>query len=226
MKPQAPRIKAPTPIRQTPDATFGSPLPAMARVPRPIDFNFALWIPCCSNLGQRGFSDEYIQLGHGGMWDTHFADRILSTTAGVVWWWMPGGAPEYGDLLEFDHMTQCRKNTTTAHLGNTADLWYAMAEAKKIGRKVALYTGSTIPMNPLGTDRIEEIVMSELGPYKGVCDMVCIDAGCAAVEGDAYCVAHRIITRELGMECLAETRGLVGRYSAINGHAHVCTSDL
>lgn len=187
-----------------------------------IDQNFATWIPCASNVGTRGFSDEYVRLEHGGMYDLHFHDRIIASGAGMFVFWMPGGVMEVGDILEFDCMKHCRANVQTAHLGDPADLWYALNECKKLGRKTALYLGATMAWDSLSTSDIEQLVMDEIAPYKGACDVVIIDSGCEAIEGDAYCVAHRVITKDLGMECWAETRALKGKYTSINGHTHLC----
>lgn len=219
--PRPPRIKPPTTPRQTPQVSFGQ-RPEAVTSGHQLDPNFALWIPCASNVGPRGFSHEYIEKGHGGMYDLHFHDRIIASGAGLVVFWMPGGKMETGDMLEFDCMKHCRANVQTAHLGDPADLWYALNECKKLGRKTAIYLGATMEWDKLSTADIEQKVMDEIAPYKGACDVVIIDCGCEAVEGDAYCIAHRVITKDLGMECWAETRALKGKYSAINGHTHLC----
>lgn len=216
-----PRIKPPTTPRQTPNVSFGA-RPELLTAGHQLDPNFAMWIPCASNVGPRGFSPEYIAKGHGGMWDEHFAQRTIDSGAGLVMWWMPGGKMEVGDMLEFDCMRHCRANVQTAHLGDPSSLWYALNEAKKIGRQTALYLGATMEWDELPTTEIVGKVLDELSPYQGACDIVIIDSGCEAMEGDAYCVAHRVITRDLGMQCWAETRGIKGKYSAINGHTHLC----
>jgi len=211
-------VKPPTTPRQTPDMSFGARPGALSTM----NHNLAKWIACSASTGPRGFSPDYLAKGHGGMWDDHYAQRVIDSGAGLVVWWMPGGAMETGDILEFDCMSKCRANVQTAHLGDPAELWYALNECKKLGRKTALYLGATMEWDKLPTAEIMNKVISEIGPYEGACDVVIIDCGCEAVEGDAYCIAHRVITKDLGMECWAETRALKGKYSAINGHTHLC----
>lgn len=185
--------------------------------------NFYLSVLCAAeDHNPRGLHHRLISDGWYGFYEAEIEPRILLSDAQTVMIRVPGGVQESGPDLEFDMMTQCAKNPVTKGVGVPEELAWVLGEIRKLGRRTALYLGSTKKWDSLWAQSIIYLTYQELTPYVGLVDEIYIDGACNATEADAYPIVHRVC-REMGIECGAELRGLYGRYSHANNHPHVCS---
>jgi hypothetical protein len=186
---------------------------------------FVLGIPAASEDGNpRGLHHRLISDGWYGFYEAEIEPRVLLSDAQTVMIRVPGGVQESGPDLEFDMMTQCRANPITKNVGSTEELAWVLGELRKLGRRTALYLGSTKKWDGLPAQRVIYLTQSEIIDYVGLLDEIYVDGACNATEADAYPIVHRVC-REMGIECGAELRGLYGKYSHANNHPHVCSGE-